>query len=103
VLLFGELNEQGLPQAVLAHFGSEASELCMVWLHVRELLLVRKTHWSPRFDHLYAAILALGGQPVQFEELGSTLPVRPSLSAARDIALHRRQPLGKIGPTRFAF
>lgn len=39
VLLLGELKEKGAPQAVLAHFGSEAYEYCMVAPYVRELLI----------------------------------------------------------------
>jgi hypothetical protein len=76
VLLLGELDDKGRPHSALAHFGSEAYEHYMVAPYVRELLMVRNTDyvcWSPHFEHLYAAILALGPDPARFEELGSTL------------------------------
>jgi len=76
VLLFGELSEEGVPQSALAHFGSEAYEHYMVAPYVRELMMVRNTSyvcWSPCFDVLYAAILAVKAETVQFVELGSTL------------------------------
>ena len=75
-MLLGEVNDAGVPQAALVHFGSEAYEHYMVAPYVRELLMVRNSDyvcWSPYFEHLYAAILALGEANVQFEELGSTL------------------------------
>jgi hypothetical protein len=73
-LLFGEVDEEGCPTSALAHFGQDAYEHYMVAPYARELLMVRNSEyvcWSPHFDSLYAAMLALGH--VQFEELGSTM------------------------------
>lgn len=76
VLLFGELDDDGAPQSALVHFGHDAYDHYMVAPYARELLMVRNSDyvcWSPCFEHLYAAIVALDAGAVQFEELGSTL------------------------------
>src|SRR5258705_5703440 len=103
VMLLGDLNDAGVPQAALAHFGSEAYEHYMVAQYVRELLMVRNSDyvcWTPCFEHLYAAILALGEAQVQFEELGSTLfssiDKLDKLDAARQ-GLSQPSPLRYVG------
>ena len=76
VLLFGEADDNGVPDSVLAHFGNEAYEHYMVAPYARELMMVRNSDylcWSPFFEHLYAALLALDSKETCFEELGSTL------------------------------